>query len=141
MKDEQKSVYFAHPYQTWKSEEEGRIERKLTDLGYIVYNAFNQIEEGFIEKYGGEYYSNPSKEFAEEIVNGDFLLLDKSDEYFGWFPKGHMCIGSSIELQYAYAQKKKISVICESPHPFLYTMSDKFYKTISDFENGREFRL
>ena len=136
-----KTIYFAHPYKTWKTKEEAEIENILKNKNYEPINAFNRIENSLIDKFGGEYYENASEEFAAEIVKGDFNLVDECDEYIGWFPMGSMCIGSSIELYHAYTKNKPIIVICESPHPFLYNLATKYYTNIENFDKGLLFKL
>lgn len=135
------SVYFAHPYRAWNSPAAARIEAILESMGTTVVNAFNHKETALIGKYGGEYYSSPCREFAEEIVQGDLELLRGSDAYLGWFPDGHACIGSSIELHHAVVHGKHVTVICSQPHPFLHVLANEVYATIDDFEQGVVARL
>ncbi|MHA1680975.1 MAG: hypothetical protein ACTSUE_08195 [Promethearchaeota archaeon] len=136
-----KKIYFAHPYSQWNSDEANMIENILESRGYAIINAFKMKEDHLIKKYGTEYYSNPTVNFAGDIVKEDLLLLESVDEYLGWFKDGCMCIGSSIEFYHAKIKGKPTKVICNSPHPFLYTMADEFYESIEKFKSGHPLQL
>jgi len=135
-----KTIYFAHPFDKWKSKREEMIIQTLTERGYDVFNPFIK-ENKLNEKYGvTHYYEKPSKAFAKDIVDGDKKMVLECDEYFGWFPKGVTMIGTPIELVWAYNAKKPITVICYKPQPFLWIMADKFYLGYDKFVKDEQFK-
>jgi len=135
-----KKIYFAHPFDKWRTKREDMIEKVLEERGYIVINPFKK-EDKLNEKYGVDnYYEKPTKEFANDIVNKDYEMVIDCDEYFGWFPKGVTMIGTPIELVWAYTHGKKITVLCYKPQPFLWMMADKFYIGYNNFVDDIEFK-
>lgn len=134
-----KSVYFAHPFDTWKTPREGMITKYLTERGYNVYNPFVE-EDKLNEKYGTDnYYQKPSIEFAKDIVDKDHIAVKKTDEYFGWFPKNITMIGTPIELVWAFRMGKKTTVLCYKPQPFLWYYSDVFFTDYKSFVENKPF--
>lgn len=132
-------IYFAHPFDTWKTKEEELIEKTLEARGYEVINPFKE-EDHLNEKYGVDnYYENPTYEFADDIVDKDQKMVLDCDEYFGWFPKGIAMVGTPIELTWAYEDCKKITVVCYKPQPFLWIYSDVFYLGLENFFNDNKF--
>ena len=129
-----KTIYFAHPFKTWKTQKEREITKILESRNYHVINPF--IEENRLnKKYGvSNYYDSPSKSFIEEIVHNDYSLLKKCDEYFGWFPSKKDPIGTTFELCWAKMLNKNITVLCYKPHPFLLFFSNKFYLGFEAFK-------
>lgn len=133
------TIYFAHPFDKWRTKQEEMIERVLEERGYEVINPFKE-EDRLNEKYGVDnYYENPTKEFAKDIVDKDYKMVESCDEYFGWFPKGVTMIGTPLELAWARDLKKKITVLCYKPQPFLWVYADVFYLSYADFKEGKEF--
>lgn len=132
-------IYFAHPFDKWKTKQEEMIEKVLEDKGYCVVNPFRE-EDVLREKYEvDEYYDSPSIEYANDIVNKAYKMVRNCDEYFGWFPKGIALIGTPIELNWAFLHGKKITVLSYKPHPFLWVMSDRFYLGYANFKNDVRF--
>lgn len=133
-----KTIYFAHPFDKWRSKREEMIERILTEMGYEVINPFKE-EDKLNEKYGVDnYYENPTIEFAKDIVDKDRIMVENCDEYFGWFPKDVTMIGTPLELAWARQMGKKITVLCYKPQPFLWVFSHQFYLGYDNFVNGKE---
>jgi len=141
-KQNKKSIYFAHPIDTWQTVDEFIIEKRLKELCYDVVNPFVE-EKKLNEKYGvTNYIEDPSESFAGDIVDEDYKMVARCDEYFGWFPKGITMIGTPIELTWAKDLKKPITVLCHKPHPFLIKYYDnKFYLSIKDFLVGKEYKI
>ena len=134
-----KKIYFAHPYDKWKSKREEMIERLLEQRGYEVVNPFKK-ENKLNEKYGVEnYYENPTRPFAKDIVNKDWYMVADCDSYFGWFPKDVTMIGTPIELTWALLLQKEIISLCYKPQPFLWLMSNKLYIDYDNFVNDTPF--
>jgi len=134
-----KSIYFAHPFDKWNSNQEKMIEQILTKRGYDVINPFKK-EDRINKKYGvNNYYDNPTFEFAKEIIEKDYELVKECDEYFGWFPKDVTMIGTPLELSWANSLGKKITVLCYKPQPFLWMYSDIFYIGYENFKNDVRF--
>lgn len=134
-----KKIYFAHPFDKWRTPREEMIERFLKDRDYEVINPFKQ-ESKLNEKYGVDnYYESPTIEFARDIVDKDRMMVLECDEYFGWFPKGVTMIGTPIELMWARELKMKITCLCYKPQPFLWMYSDVFYTSYKDFVTNKPF--
>ena len=135
-----RSIYFAHPFDLWRTEKETEIEKILAKRNYNVINPFKE-ENRLNEKYGVDnYYDNPTRLFAKDIVKKDWEMVYKCDEYFGFFPKGISVIGTPIELTWAVLLGKKITSLCYKPQPFLVMYSDIFYTSYKSFiENKPEF--
>lgn len=132
-------IYFAHPYESWKSKEEFVIEHILPLRGYEVVNPFN-AEKKLLDKYKThDYYSKPTRDFAEEIYLQDYYTVMECDAYFGWFKSKGAMIGTSIELAWAYQNGKKILALCEKPHPFIWSMVDIFYSSLDGFIKNEPF--
>lgn len=128
-----KKIYFAHPFDTWRTKREDIIEQILRERGYEVINPFKH-EDHLNIKYGVDnYYDNPVREFAEDIVDKDFQMIIECDSYFGWFPKGITTIGTAIELEWASLLDKEIITLSYKPQPFLWMLSDKLYVSYSNF--------
>ncbi|OLS14796.1 MAG: hypothetical protein RBG13Loki_1555 [Promethearchaeota archaeon CR_4] len=128
-----KSVYFAHPFDTWKTELEQKIADILRERGYDVVNPLDK-ENCLNEKYGVfGYYEQPSLPFAHDIVKYDFEMLTACDEYFGWLPKGITIVGTVVEMIWACRQGKPVTVLSYKPNPFLLVYSDKFFASLEDF--------
>ena len=137
IENKKKTIYFAHPWDKWQSKREEMIERTLEKMGYEVVNPFKE-ENKLNEKYGVDnYYENPTIEFATEIVDKDYIMVQECDEYFGWFPKDVAMIGTAIELAWAKAMDKKITVLCYKPQPFLLVMADVFYLGYENFSDNK----
>lgn len=138
-KKKRPTIYFAHPFDRMGSKREEMIERILEERGYEVVNPFKK-EIDLNAKYGvNNYYENPTKEFAEDIVVSDYKLVADCDEYFGWFPKGVTMIGTPLELAYAMKHKKKITVLCYKAQPFLWYHANVFYLGYDNFVKGERF--
>lgn len=128
-----KKIYFAHPLVTWGTVVEKQIESVLRDRGYKVYNPFDN-ERKLLDKYNIlSYYDNPTKEIASEIYKSDLNLVKKCDELFAWYPRDHIPIGTSIEVGWADCMKKPVTVIETQKHPFLLSISDKYYLGLKKF--------
>ena len=137
--DKIKNIYFGHPKKKWKSKREKMIIKLLTERQYNVINPFAE-EKKMLKKYEIEhYYEKPSEELSEEIFNQDGKLVVKCDEYFGWFPTRTAMAGTHIEMDWAYILDKKITVLCNAPHPFCWQMCDVFYVGYYDFVNDTPF--
>ena len=133
-----KTIYFAHPFDKWKSKREAMIEKTLEKRGYKVINPFNE-EHKLNEKYGvSNYYEDPTKEFAIDIVNKDYVMVKNCDEYFGWFPKDVTVIGTPLEFSWAKSMKKPTTVLCYKPQPFLWVMADNFYVGYENFVKNKK---
>lgn len=79
---------------------------------------------------------NKVRDFASDIVVGDFHMLMNSDAYLGYFPtnSNHRSIGSAIELLWAHKyEKHPIMIIDEKVHPFLLHYSDAVFPNIYSF--------
>lgn len=134
-----KSVYFAHPFDLWKTELEKKIEDALEEKGYIVINPFD-TESDLNEKYGVDtYYDNPSKEFAKEICERDFASIERQDIYFAYIPKGVTSIGTIREFEKALELGKRTIIVCYKPNPFLID-ADELYLSLQDFIEGNEYK-
>jgi hypothetical protein len=114
------------------------IEKILEERGYEVVNPF-KTEDKLNTKYGvSNYYEKPSLEFATEIVERDYEMVEECDAYFGWYPKGVTMIGTPLELAHAVQHKKYIIVMCYKPQPFLWVHAHAFYLGYDNFKNGIE---
>lgn len=128
-----KTIYFAHPFDKMGTDKEKKIVETLMSRGYTVYDPF-KYENGLNEKYGVKhYYKKPCKEFASDIIAGDFALVEECDELFAWIPKNTTMIGTIFEIGWAFSQHKKITVLCYKPQPFLYIYADVLYTSYEDF--------
>ena len=126
-------MYFAHPFDTWKTEMEQKITDILRERGYEVVNPF-VTEQGLNKKYGVPgYYDQPSLPLAHDIVKADFNMLSACEEYFGWFPRGITIVGTVVEMMWACKQGKPVTTLCYKPNPFLLVYSDKFFPSMEDF--------
>ncbi len=135
-----KTIYFAHPYDTWKTEMEYKIMGVLSRQ-YMVINPFD-TEQGLNKKYGTSgYYEKPSLPFAHDIVKTDYELLSTCDEYFGWFPEGITLVGTVVEMLWACKHGKLVTTLCYKPNPFLLAYSDKFYLGFEDLVENRPFSM
>lgn len=133
-----KKIYFAHPFDKWRTKREEMIERILERMGYEVINPFKE-EDKLNDKYGVDnYYEEPTIEFARDIVDKDYKMVQECDEYFGWFPKDVTVIGTPLELAWAKQMNKKITVLCYKPQPFLWVFANKFYLGYDNFAKGKE---
>ena len=138
---EKKTIYFAHPFDKWRTKREEMIEKILEERGFVVINPFKE-EDKLNEKYGVDnYYENPTEPFALDIVNKDWLAVSKCDAYFGWFPKDITMIGTSIELVWALLLGKETITLSYKPHPFLWMFSNKFYTNYSKFVSDEPFSV
>jgi len=139
MNSKKGTIYFAHPFDRWKSKREEMIEQILEERGYDVVNPFKE-ENKLNEKYGvSNYYERPTFDFANDIVNKDYESVKECDEFFAWFPKDVTSIGTPIELVWASLMKKKITVLCYKPQPFLWKLVDIFYIGYANFVNDIRF--
>lgn len=107
---------------------------KLKALGFVAVNPFDD-EEKIEEKYNAKqgYYSNPSEQFAMDIVDNDFLMVFSCDHLLAWFPKTSLSIGTPIEMFWAKTLGKKVISICGKPHPFVLRYSDQIYSSVEEF--------
>ena len=129
-----KKIYFAHPFDKWKSKREEMIVRILEERGYEVINPFEE-EDRLNVKYGvNHYYEKPTFQFAKDIVDKDYEMVKNCDEYFGWFPKDVTMIGTPIEFMWAKNLGKKTTVLCYKPQPFLWVLADRFYIGYNNFQ-------
>lgn len=136
----QKTIYFAHPFDTMGSEGEKKIIEILTERGYDVKNPFEEGENELNEKYGvTTYYDKPSKKFAKEIVEKDEELVRKCDELFAWIPKGSTPIGTIFEISWAFELFKQITVLCYKPQPFFSYYSNILYISYKDFVENKPY--
>ncbi len=130
-------VYFAHPFDTWKTEMEQKIIDILSKRGYQVVNPF-VTEQRLNQKYGVPgYYEKPSLPLAHDIVREDFEMLSTCDEYFGWLPKGISIVGTVVEMMWACKQGKPVTTLGYKPNPFLLVYSDRFFSSFEDFMQDR----
>jgi nucleoside 2-deoxyribosyltransferase len=140
MEEKKKTIYFAHPFDKWRSKREEMIMRTLKEMGYEPLNPFDS-ESDLNEKYGVDnYYQAPSKEFAQDIVDVDRKRVEECDEIFCWIPKGVTMIGTIIEMMWAHELGKKITVLCYKPQPFLMVYADKLYVGYDNFRDGVEYK-
>ena len=134
MTENKKLIYFAHPFDKWRTPREEFIEKVLEERGYTVINPFKQ-ENKLNKKYGVDnYYHSPCIEFAKDIVDKDYDMVNNCDEIFCWIPKGITMIGTIIELMWANYLNKKITVLCYKPQPFFYRYAEKLYISYDDFK-------
>lgn len=142
-----KKIYFAHPFECWKTKREKMIIDILINRGYEVYNPFEK-EISLNKKYNVKYYyQNPTKSHASDIVSICFKNVMECDSYFGWFPKNIQMIGTPIEMGWAYhaellrykMKKKEIIVLCHQIHPFCWEYSDKLYIGYKNFKENKVF--
>ena len=139
MEKERKKIYFAHPWDKWKTKREEMIERILEERGYEIVNPFKE-ENKLNEKYGVDnYYEDPTKPFATDIVDKDWEMVEECDAYFGWFPKDVTMIGTPIELVWALLLNKEIISLCYKPQPFLWVMCNKLYVDYDKFVSDIPF--
>ncbi|MHA1733530.1 MAG: hypothetical protein ACTSU5_16400 [Promethearchaeota archaeon] len=133
-------IYFAHPFDTWKTPEETRIAGVLESRGYEVVNPFD-VEHELNEKYDATgFYEKPSYSFAVDIVQEDYETFCGCDEYFGWFPRGITVVGTAIELAWALRQGKRITALCYKPNPFLWVYADALYADYEAFKNDQPLK-
>ncbi|MHA1280232.1 MAG: hypothetical protein ACTSQ8_23875 [Candidatus Helarchaeota archaeon] len=137
MKNDKKkpSIYYAHPWAMRGSDEEKYHMKILEEKGFDVYDPFLREEE-IEKKYGGPYYSRPSKDFAIELVEKDFGAILKC-KYFIAIMRGST--GTAMELMYAKMNGKRILVIDDRNHPFSVALADELYETFDEFE--KKFKL
>ncbi|MHC1591754.1 MAG: nucleoside 2-deoxyribosyltransferase [Candidatus Helarchaeales archaeon] len=127
-------IYYAHPYRMRGSEEEKHHIKVLEEKGFEVYDPF--IGEGDVEKrHGGPYYSNPTIEFARELVEKDLEMVEKCDWLIAIMVGS---TGTAMELMYAWTLGKKIISIDSRHHPFPMVLSDYLYETFEEFEKNFE---
>ena len=130
-------VYFAHPFDKWRTDEEKLVKELLEHKGFKVFNPFDE-ENALNVKYGVDnYYDNPTYEFAGEIVDKDFQRVDECDSLFAWIPKDITTIGTIREIDRALRDKKRVMVVCYKPNPFL--RETDLYLSIEDFLNDKQY--
>lgn len=140
MSEKKKRVYFAHPYNRWKSAREGYIEKTLVDLGYDVINPFDNEEE-LMRKYNiNKFYEKPNVHLAGEIVELDYETLEKCDIIFAWIPKNSNPFGTVIELMWAREMKKEIIILSYRPNPFFCYLECKLFLGYYNFKNNIEYK-
>lgn len=136
MNEHKTTIYFAHSTSMMNTKKEQEIIEVLEKRGYMVINPFEKEDE-ICQKYGVKnYYEAPTKKFAEEIETKDWELVDKSAEYFGWFECDFgikTLIGTSIEMDRSYLMGKKITVIINILHPFVWNRANIIYLSYDDF--------
>ena len=131
-----KKIYFAHPFKMKGSMSEHEISTIIEDSGYEVIEPFED-EKIILHKHGlKSYYDNPRKDIAGEIFRRDFNHIMVCDELVAWFPREIPCIGTAIELLWAYNADKYTYVISPVRHPFLLSMTDFIYPSIEEFRKS-----
>lgn len=136
--EQKKTIYYAHPYDTWKTPKEKVISNRLVEMSYDVYNPFVE-EDDVNEKYGVErYYDCPYDDLADEIKDRDFVAVDKCDAYFGWIPKGVATIGTVREFDRAIRKGKHTIILSYKPNPFLRD-ADELYLSTESFLKGEKY--
>lgn len=122
-----KKIYFAHPFRMKGSIGECEIITMLQLSGYEVIDPFED-EKVILHQHGVEnYYDRPNKIMASQIYRRDHEHVMTCDELFAWFPKEVPCIGTAIELEWAYCANKYTYVFSPVKHPFLWSMTDFLY--------------
>ena len=138
-KYKKKTIYFAHPFDRIGTKREKMIEQILEERGFEVINPF-KMEQELNKKYGVDnYFDNPCKGFAKDIVDQDWQMVSGADAYFGWFPKNATMIGTPIELVWAVLLEKEIITLAHRPHPFVLMFSHIIYIGYKNFAKNIPF--
>jgi nucleoside 2-deoxyribosyltransferase len=128
--------YVAHPHKLRGTNEQKRLFYAVKARGYELVNPF-AFES---EKNGSQYYDDANYEHARLIVEYDFNLIKECDVLVAYCPKDMPTWGTSMEIAKAREWGKRVIVISDLPHPFLWFMSDEFYANFDDFRDRKEWR-
>lgn len=136
-------VYFAHPYETWKTEKEQQILEMIRGRGWEPFNPFDK-EDNLLKKYGVTcYYDDPQEELANDIVRIDLKNLRECDGLVAYFPRNFRGVGTIMEIMYAWLKQKYIVVIMERTsgirhlHAWLVSAANEYYSSLEDFAEER----
>lgn len=138
MKNGKKEIYFAHPFDKIGTKREAIIIEKLKELGYEVTDPFKG-EDFLCEKYECDnYYGNPCRAFAEDIMKRDLSQIDRCEALFVWIPKGVTTIGIIREVDYAFRHNKYVIIMTYKANPWLLE-TDELYLSYRDFLEGKKY--
>ena len=140
-------LYLAHS--AHEKEQGKRIENRLKDMGYDVYNPFDK--EGrheFFSNHGGVVYwedakvvwsGEPDHEVAEWIVNVDLEGVRQSDIVVAIYPQNLLTFGITCEHFEAF-RHLRMPVYTYTPpeikgHPWLIAHSTKMFVELEELMN------
>ena len=128
-------AYAAHPHKLRGTNEQKRLFYAIKARGYELINPFAYE----VEKNGSEYYDNANYAHARTIVEFDLDLISKCDVVIAYCPRKMPTWGTSMEIVRAKDMGKRVIVISDLPHPFLWFFADEFYEDLDKFRDGIEW--